>query len=218
MIYLFCNYKYGRHFIKVAQIYSIKENTPLTLVLSEKSSALQESRGKLMVKLLQFLRKIYFIIKFSCVCKIPYLIVKEVNSSSFYEKIKPNDFGIIAGFNQIFKKEPIRRFSHLVNFHPSVLPYYRGPVPSYWCIKNGESYTGYTLHKVTENIDKGEIFYQEIVPIDRIDRPDILDTKIAKKASLKLIEYLDHIQKGTTMETVKLDADKIYKTHTDYCP
>ncbi len=87
------------------------------------------------------------------------LIVGNVNSALFQRRIRPNDHGIITGFNQIFTNETISKFKSLINFHGSLLPLYRGPVPSFWCIKNGEKETGYTIHKVSERIDDGDILF-----------------------------------------------------------
>ena len=76
--------------------------------------------------------------------------------------------------------------------------------------------TGYTLHQVTEKIDEGEIFFQEVVPIDGIRSGEALDQKIAQRAALKFSEYLDCIHRAKKMEAVKVDAYRIYKTHVKY--
>lgn len=51
------------------------------------------------------------------------------------------------------------------NIHPSLLPYYRGPVPTMWAIENGEKEFGITIHKIDKGIDTGSIAYQEKYPI-----------------------------------------------------
>jgi methionyl-tRNA formyltransferase len=45
----------------------------------------------------------------------------------------------------------------LFNFHFSLLPKYRGCHPNYLQIKNGETVTGVTLHKIINGIDNGPI-------------------------------------------------------------
>ena len=44
-----------------------------------------------------------------------------------------------------------------INIHPSILPNYKGSDPIFWQLRNGESNTGVTLHKVTSEIDSGPI-------------------------------------------------------------
>ncbi len=83
-----------------------------------------------------FFQKKYKEMKFRRTLKMNLLFVGDVNSPYFYNRISKTDVGIVAGFNQIFRNKIILRFKFLVNFHPSILLLYRGPVPSYWCIKN----------------------------------------------------------------------------------
>ena len=52
-----------------------------------------------------------------------------------------------------------------VNIHPSLLPDYRGPVPTAWALENGEKYFGVTIHKMDAAIDTGDILVQEKYPI-----------------------------------------------------
>ncbi|MCA9130869.1 MAG: hypothetical protein KDB22_27480 [Planctomycetales bacterium] len=53
-----------------------------------------------------------------------------------------------------------------INIHPSLLPAYRGPTPTFWALYNGESSVGVTVHKMTERIDEGEIIDQFAMPLD----------------------------------------------------
>ncbi len=47
-----------------------------------------------------------------------------------------------------------------INIHPSLLPKYRGPSPTYWVIKNREKVTGLTCHFIDNGIDTGNIISQ----------------------------------------------------------
>lgn len=52
-----------------------------------------------------------------------------------------------------------------LNFHPGILPDYRGCYSVSWAIINEEEYVGYTWHKISKDIDGGEILYQGKIPI-----------------------------------------------------
>jgi hypothetical protein len=143
-------------------------------------------------------------------------IVDDVNSRSFYKRINNGDVGIIAGFNQIFRSDSIDKFHKLINVHPSVLPLYRGPIPSYWSIKNGERQSGYTVHCVTPKIDSGEILYQEPVDICPGTTEAELDLLISRKAASIVPRLLSLICKQTELQRQTLDAYKIYRVHTQY--
>ncbi|SAK94812.1 putative formyltransferase [Caballeronia fortuita] len=51
------------------------------------------------------------------------------------------------------------------NMHGSLLPKYRGRVPTNWAVINGETETGATLHEMAEKPDAGAILAQTPVPI-----------------------------------------------------
>jgi len=48
-----------------------------------------------------------------------------------------------------------------INIHPSLLPFYRGPIPTAWAIQNGERQFGITVHLMDSGIDTGPILIQE---------------------------------------------------------
>ena len=56
-----------------------------------------------------------------------------------------------------------------INYHPSLLPRYRGGSAINWAIINGEAETGVTIHYIDAGIDTGDIIIQERVPISPED-------------------------------------------------
>lgn len=56
-----------------------------------------------------------------------------------------------------------------INYHPSLLPKYRGGNAIAWAIICGEKETGVTIHYIDEGVDTGDIILQETVPIDPED-------------------------------------------------
>lgn len=56
-----------------------------------------------------------------------------------------------------------------INYHPSLLPKYRGGNAIAWAIICGEKETGVTVHYIDEGVDTGDIILQESVPIDPDD-------------------------------------------------
>jgi methionyl-tRNA formyltransferase len=52
-----------------------------------------------------------------------------------------------------------------MNGHPSLLPYYRGPSPVSWAIRNGEREIGFTFHRMDAELDTGAILAQGTVAI-----------------------------------------------------
>lgn len=93
---------------------------------------------------------------------------QDVNSKNFIKelwKLKP-DYAFLMGCPQIFKKNTIEIFECVINYHNSYLPYYRGLNATSWEMTNGEKYSGYSFHYVSEKIDDGNIVLQDKMKLD----------------------------------------------------
>ena len=65
----------------------------------------------------------------------------------------------ISGLGSLYhlsKKHTIDLFDHILNIHPSLLPFGRGKYGYFWSIINSEPF-GVTIHLVDEGIDSGKI-------------------------------------------------------------
>ncbi len=73
---------------------------------------------------------------------------------------------VLAFVTEIVPKEiiDIPRYK-AINYHPSLLPKYRGGSAINWAIINGETETGVTIHYIDAGIDTGDMILQERVPI-----------------------------------------------------
>lgn len=93
------------------------------------------------------------------------------------------DLIMVATFKQILKENVIQLLPlGVVNFHPSLLPLYRGPCPSNAALLNGDRITGVTVHYVTEGVDDGNILLQRSIQIKESDNDGILRHKLAVMA------------------------------------
>lgn len=52
-----------------------------------------------------------------------------------------------------------------LNIHPSWLPQYRGPAPVFWQLRDGVTAPGVTLHRMTAELDAGNIVAQSCVQL-----------------------------------------------------
>ncbi|MEX0965951.1 MAG: formyltransferase family protein [Bacteroidia bacterium] len=62
-------------------------------------------------------------------------------------------------FSKTLERVPV------LNVHLSYLPSYRGRHPLHWALINGETEHGVTIHRMTEKMDAGEIYWQEKVAV-----------------------------------------------------
>lgn len=87
-------------------------------------------------------------------------------------------------YRKIFKEQLITLPSEgFINIHPSLLPKYRGPVPSMWALLNGDFETGVTLHNIDKGIDSGDIIAQKKVKIDSTISGFELNNKLMEEGS-----------------------------------
>lgn len=63
------------------------------------------------------------------------------------------------------------------NFHPGILPFYKGAGAYSWVIINGEKETGVTLHEIDPDIDNGSVIEIGRFPIEGWDTAETLFKK-----------------------------------------
>lgn len=111
----------------------------------------------------------------------------DVNSPEFLEKAQKltPDLVISAAYPQIFKKGllDVGRL-HAVNFHPSLLPRFRGAHPHFWTIVEGETESGVSAHIMTEEIDDGDLVAQRAFDITGITYAALYDRIVAETPAL----------------------------------
>ncbi len=91
------------------------------------------------------------------------------------------DLIVLAGFMRILGKDFISRFRNkIINIHPSLLPSFPGLHPQKQAILAGVCFSGCTVHLVTEEVDKGPILAQAIVPVFPSDSAEELSDRILK--------------------------------------
>jgi methionyl-tRNA formyltransferase len=84
-----------------------------------------------------------------------------------------------------------------LNLHGSYLPRYRGRVPVNWCVINGETETGATLHYMVEKPDAGDIVDQERVAIAFTDTAHDVFAKVTDAAVTVIARAWPRLLAGT---------------------
>lgn len=76
------------------------------------------------------------------------------------------DICVMAYVLQFAPQELVKLPRHgTIQYHPSLLPKYRGPSAINWAIALGEEKTGLTIFRPSDGLDEGEIILQKEVPI-----------------------------------------------------
>ncbi len=91
-----------------------------------------------------------------------------------------------------------------LNMHGSLLPKYRGRVPTNWAVINGETETGASLHYMEVKPDAGNLVAQTSVPILGDDTAHEVFQKVVVAAEVTLVRALPQLIAGTA-PSVPLD-------------
>ena len=107
------------------------------------------------------------------------------------------DVGALVSYGKIIPQSVIDIFPHgIVNFHPSMLPVYRGPSPIETAIINGDHFTGLTLMALSRDMDAGDIYYQEKVAIDPDATAEDLYRQFGQRGAELMTDKLKLIVQG----------------------
>lgn len=123
------------------------------------------------------------------------------------------DVGALVSYGKMIPDSIINLFPHgIVNFHPSMLPVYRGPSPIETSIMNGDSFTGLTLMSVQKDMDAGPIYYQERVELNGTEAASDLYARFGKRGGELFADKLDKIVSGE-IKSLKQDDDLAVYCH-----
>lgn len=139
--------------------------------------------------------------------KIPVLDLEgSINSDSFIENIssyRPDLLISILG-SQIFKA-PLLSIATFgcINLHSSLLPKYRGLMPSFWVLKNEEEYTGVSVFFVDEGIDSGDILIQKKIWIGDKSQQELI--KVTKRIGIEAVVEAVEAIRSSKVSLIKND-------------
>lgn len=100
--------------------------------------------------------------------RIPLYQPQDINAPAFLDTLRRMSPDLIISIScpQIFQESLIELpILGCINVHSSLLPKYRGVLPTFWVLANGEQETGVTVHYMSKGIDEGDIILQEEVTI-----------------------------------------------------
>jgi methionyl-tRNA formyltransferase len=141
---------------------------------------------------------------------VPYRNETDVNSERNLGKLRDWNVDLVISVScpQIFKKRLIELPPRgCLNLHGSLLPDYRGVMPSFWMLANGESEAGSTLFFVNESIDAGDVLVQRKFPIESHDTLDSFIRRSKRIGAEMVIEGIRKIE-NNDISTFPLDMTK----------
>ncbi len=123
------------------------------------------------------------------------------------------DIGIMAYVLQFVPQSLVQIPKHgTIQYHPSLLPRYRGPSSINWPIARGDTETGLTIFRPTDGLDEGPIILQKkcaIGPDETLG--DVYFNKLFPMGVAALLEAADLVVAGRHTETPQDESQASYE-------
>lgn len=121
--------------------------------------------------------------------------VRNVNRPESLEMLKEMELDLIVSVaaSQIFKPAllSIPRYG-CINVHSGRLPKYRGMLPTFWQMLNGEPHATVTVHEMVASIDDGNVIFEKDVDIRPDDSLEDLIIRAKRLSALAVLDVVSH--------------------------
>ena len=123
------------------------------------------------------------------------------------------DIGIMAYVLQFAPQEFVNIPKHgTIQYHPSLLPRYRGPSSINWPISLGEKQTGLTIFRPTDGLDEGPVILQKETPIGENDTiGTVYFDRLFPMGVQAMLEAADLVVAGKHREQVQDESQATYE-------
>lgn len=109
-------------------------------------------------------------------------ITDEAITPSHIDALIQQDCTLFLSAGYPHKIPPLPDDVYGINMHPALLPRVRGIMPLPYVIMKEPEAAGFTLHKLAQDFDCGDIIYQDFISIDAHTDVETLSAKIAVRA------------------------------------
>jgi methionyl-tRNA formyltransferase len=123
------------------------------------------------------------------------------------------EIGIMAFVLQFAPQELVTIPRHgTIQYHPSLLPKYRGPSSINWPIIKGEIETGLTIFRPSDGLDEGAVVLQKKTPLSAADTlGTVYFDRLFPQGVSAMLEAADLVVAGKHTETVQDESQASYE-------
>src|SRR6476469_879496 len=123
------------------------------------------------------------------------------------------DIGIMAFVLQFAPQDFVKIPKHgTIQYHPSLLPKYRGPSSINWPISRGEKETGLTIFRPTDGLDEGAVILQKKTPVGENDTlGTVYFDRLFPMGVQAMLEAADLVVAGKHKEVVQDESQATYE-------
>lgn len=123
------------------------------------------------------------------------------------------DLGVMAYVLQFAPQSFVNIPKHgTIQYHPSLLPKYRGPSSINWPIARGDTVTGLTIFRPTDGLDEGPVILQKQCDIGHDDTlGDVYFNRLFPMGVAAMLEAADLVVAGKHKEMVQDESQASYE-------
>lgn len=153
--------------------------------------------------------------KLGVAASIPLFETSSVNDPAYLERLRglKLDAVVSVAAPEIFKAGilSIPRLG-CVNIHNGKLPKYRGMMPNFWQLLEGERSSSMTIHEMVERLDAGRVIAEREFPLHQKDSLDRVIVGTKREGARFMIETLRALAAGSTNPTpLDMSIARYYK-------
>jgi methionyl-tRNA formyltransferase len=144
---------------------------------------------------------------------VPVEHIPDVNAPEFIARLramKP-ELVVSVAAPQIFR-EALLSVPRLgcINIHNSKLPKYRGMLPNFWQLYNGERSVGTSIHRINKSLDDGAILLQRETPITPGETLESLILRTKRQGAEIMVEAVERLLSGSLDDLPNERAESSY--------
>ena len=146
---------------------------------------------------------------------VPVFQLASLKSAEAIQQMKAlnADIGVMAYVLQFAPQEFVKIPRHgTIQYHPSLLPKFRGPSSINWPIIKGETKTGLTIFRPTDGLDEGPVILQKETPISPDDTlGTVYFDRLFPMGVKAMLEAADLVVANKHKEVVQDEAQASYE-------
>jgi methionyl-tRNA formyltransferase len=102
---------------------------------------------------------------------VPVRRLPTINDAAYLRTLgdRGTDVILSVAAPEIMRREALSAAPHALNVHSGRLPDYRGMMPTFWALLEGNDHVVVTVHQMAERLDAGTVLAEYVVPVGAAD-------------------------------------------------
>ena len=121
------------------------------------------------------------------------VLVKEYQRTLQKENFNNTEIIFSVGYMKVIEKRIINNFD-IINLHPSTLPNYKGLMTQKRMLINNEKSYGFTIHKVSLELDDGQIISNKTKKINTKNESELLKKHKSLEHKFVYKQFIDYLR------------------------